>query len=227
MTIELVLFTYNEIEGSRVIVPRIPRDHANAIFAVDGGSTDGTVEYLEAQGIPVLRQGADKGRGAAFRIAFKHTNADALICFSPDGNEDPADIPKFRGLLEKGNDIVIASRMMKGAYNEEDEHLLRWRKWANLSFGWLANVFFNKAAWVSDTINGFRAVRTAAFAQLSPDGPGYTIEYQMSIRAMKKRLRIVEFPTREGARIGGESYAKSLPTGCAFLKLFWRELWLR
>ena len=34
-----------------------------------------------------------------------------------------------------------------------------------------------------------------------------------SIRAMKLGLRVAEIPTREGSRLGGESTAKSLPTG--------------
>jgi len=42
------------------------------------------------------------------------------LFFSPDGNENPADIPKFKPLLEQGNDIVIATRMTKTAHNEED-----------------------------------------------------------------------------------------------------------
>ena len=224
MTIGLVILTRNEIEGCRAIIPRIPRAAVDEIFAVDGGSTDGTVAYLEAQGIPVVAQGEEKGRGAAFRIAFRRTRADALICFSPDGNEEPDDIPRFRPLLEAGNDIVIASRMMKGARNEEDAQRLRWRKWANLAFGWCANRFFNRGPFVTDTINGFRAIRVPVFNTLQPDGPGYTIEYQTSIRAMKRGLKIAEFPTHEHPRIGGESMAKSIPTGVIFLRLLWREL---
>jgi hypothetical protein len=37
-------------------------------------------------------------------------------------------------------------------------------------------------------------------------------------------LAVSEFPTHEGARIGGESHAKSLPTGMQFLRLYWTEL---
>ena len=52
----------------------------------------------------------------------------------------------------------------------------------------------------------------------------YTIEFQMSIRAMKHRLRIVEFPTVEVPRLAGESGAPSLPTGLRFLRCLAREL---
>jgi len=223
MKIGLVILTYNEIEGCREIIPKIPRNAVDEIFTVDGGSTDGTIEYLKEQKIVVVKQGEEKGRGAAFRIAFQHTNCDALIFFSPDGNETPADILKFRPLLEQGNDMVIASRMMKGAYNEEDDLTFRWRKWANLTFGWFANISFNKKTWVTDTINGFRAIKKDAFEKIKPDGHGYTIEYQMSIRAMKAKLKIAEFPTYEDQRIGGESYAKAIPTGLVFIKMYFKE----
>jgi len=46
----------------------------------------------------------------------------------------------------------------------------------------------------------------------------------MSIRAMKLGLKVAEIPTQEGKRIGGESTAKSLPTGLIFLKILWREI---
>jgi len=36
-------------------VPNIPRESYDEIFAVDAGSTDGTIEYLESQGIPVFK----------------------------------------------------------------------------------------------------------------------------------------------------------------------------
>jgi hypothetical protein len=41
---------------------------------------------------------------------------------------------------------------------------------------------------------------------------------------MKLGLRVAEFPTVEGARIGGASDARSLPTGLRFLKLYFSEL---
>lgn len=224
MKISLVLLTLNEIDGVRVMIPKLPRDAVEEILAVDGGSTDGTREYFEEQSIRVVSQ-TSRGRGEAFRIAMQEAVGDALIFYSPDGNEDPADILRFRPLLEQGNDIVIASRMMKGAHNEEDDHLFRPRKWANNIFNTAANICFRrKGPWVSDSINGFRAITKDAFTLLKPDGAGFTIEYQMTIRAFKHRLKMVEFPTHEGARVGGETKASSLPTGWRFIKLLVWEM---
>lgn len=224
MTISLVLLTFNEIDGVRAMIPKIPRDSVDEIFVVDGGSTDGTCEFFTEQGIRVVSQ-QKKGRGEAFRVAFKEAKGDAIIFYSPDGNEDPNDIPKFRALVDAGNDMVIASRMMRGAFNEEDISWFRPRKWVNNAFNILANIFFRKEGpWVTDSINGFRAVTREAFEILKPDSVGYTIEYQMTIRAFKSRLNIVEFPTHEGQRVGGESKAPSLPTGWRFIKLLVWEI---
>ena len=222
----LIILTLNEIDGVRALHDQIPFHRVDEVFAVDGGSTDGTREFFTERGIRIVEQ-PSRGRGEAFLIAYEAASTDAMIFFSPDGNEDPADIPTFVEYLTQGYDLVIASRMMKGAVNEEDVDVFRWRKWANQTFTLAANGVWNRSSeYVSDTINGYRGITKKAFAQLWPDSDGYTIEYQTSIRAMKARLRIKEFPTNEGERIGGQSYARSLPTGLRMLRTFGRELLL-
>ncbi len=225
MKITLVILTKNEIQGVSTVVPKIPRGTVDEIIAVDGGSTDGTRQTLESMGVSVVPQ-TSPGRGEAFRIAVEKSRGDILIFFSPDGNEDPHDIPKFRQYFEDGADIVIASRMMKGAHNEEDENSFPIRKWVNQAFGLIANLFWNRSGkFVTDTINGYRAIKKEVFRELKLDGPGYTIEYQMSIRALKHKKKIVEFPTYESGRIGPGG-SPSLITGIAFIKCLWREILL-
>ena len=132
-----------------------------------------------------------KGRGEAFRIAFKNSSSDVLIFYSPDGNENPNDIIKIKNTFEKNHnfDIVIMSRMMDGAYNEEDDQFFKFRKWANNIFNLFANVIFNKNLtnnFITDSINGFRGFKRSSFNKLELDAIGYTIEYQSTIRAFKK-----------------------------------------
>lgn len=228
MKVTLCLLTRNERACLEKIFPTIPPpgEHAGyqAIVAIDGGSTDGTLEYFKEKGIPVVAQ-SRKGRGDAFLQAFAQIESDAYVFFSPDGNEDVKDLPRFKSHLEQGADLVIASRMMKGAYNEEDGQLLRFRKWANNAFNLLANLFFRRTGpFITDSINGFRGITRAAARRLQLDSLDYTIEYQMTIRALKAGLKIVEFPTHEGQRVAGETGAPSIPTGIRFLKKLFAEL---
>ena len=224
MKSSLIILTLNEIEGVRTLYDRIPFDAADECFVVDGGSVDGTMEFFKERGIRVVPQEI-KGRGEAFRIAVKEAKGDYLIFFSPDGNEDPSDIPKLIELLTKGYDIAIASRFLPDSRNEEDDLLFPWRAWANRTFTYIANIIWNtNRNYITDTINGYRAIKKEAFNKLNIDAPGFVIEYQMSIRAMKSGLKVVEIPTIEGQRIGGESTAKSIPTGFIFMKHLLREI---
>jgi glycosyltransferase involved in cell wall biosynthesis len=218
----------NERACLEVMLPTVPQPGPGAGFdrmiAVDGGSTDGTLDLLRKANIEVLEQ-TRRGRGAAYLEAMERYSADAYLFFSPDGNEDVRDLPKFRQHLEAGADLVIASRMMAGAVNEEDGQFFKPRKLANRSFNLAANLLFGRGApFVTDSINGFRAVRRSLAERLKLDAADYTIEYQMTIRALRAKARIVEFPTHEHPRIAGETGAPSLPTGIAFMRRLFTEL---
>ena len=118
--------------------------------------------------------------------------------------------------------MVIASRFMQNARNEEDGQVFKFRAWANRAFTLLANLLFRGK--LTDSINGYRAIKKEAFEKLKLDAQGYAVEYQMSIRALKLGLKIKEIPTIEGKRIGGTSGAEAIPTGIKFLYYLIREI---
>lgn len=217
----LVILNYNEIEALEKIFHQIPLDQVDEAFVVDGGSTDGSVEFLKSKGLRVITQ-QRKGRGEAFRIGIKEAKGDYVVFFSPDGNEDPKDIIKLFHLLKQGNDMAIASRFLPGARNDEDDLTFRWRAWANRCFTFIANSIWKGK--ITDTINGFRGVRKKSFLAMRPTTDAFTIEYQMSIRALKLKLKVAEIPTYEGDRIGGYVKAKSIPTGIRFVIFLFKEL---
>jgi glycosyltransferase involved in cell wall biosynthesis len=223
-TVSLVLIVRNEELGLRDILPRIPYDLFDDHFAVDGNSTDGSVAVLESQGVRVYQQ-SEQGLGAAMIEARGLLATDALIFFHPDGNEDPADLPRMVELLRQNKEFVVASRMIPGAANEDDSKILKWRKWANMGFALLANVSFARGGnRTTDVTNGFRGVTLAAWDKMNLSSRDLTMDFQMVIRALKAGIAITEFPTHEGHRIEGATNFASLPTGIAELKLVWREI---
>jgi len=129
---------------------------------------------------------------------------------------------KIFKLLEKGYDVVNASRFMKGSRNDEADKLIKLRAWANQTFTLIANIAFKGR--MTDCINGLKGFKKEAFRKMKPDAKGFAIEFQISMRAMKLGLNIKEIPTIEGDRIGGESTASSIPTGWKLLKLLCREI---
>ena len=103
MKIALCLLTRNERECLETVFPLIPPpgDGFDTLYAIDGGSTDGMVEFFREKGVACISQ-KNRGRGDAMMTAFAEIEADAYIFFSPDGNEDPKDLGVFRKHLEGG-----------------------------------------------------------------------------------------------------------------------------
>ena len=123
-------------------------------------------------------------------------------------------------------DLVIGSRMMFGATNEEDIKFFRPRKVGNKFFSFIAYILFGlgRLKYISDPINGFRALKIESWSKSNLKSTGYSIEYEISIESYKKKLRVYEFPTVEMQRIGGQSQATAIKTSFALLKTLFFKL---
>jgi glycosyltransferase involved in cell wall biosynthesis len=53
MKTTLLVMALNEIDAMKAILPQIKSDWVDQIVICDGGSTDGTAEWAEAQGYTV------------------------------------------------------------------------------------------------------------------------------------------------------------------------------
>lgn len=224
MTVGLCLITWNEIEGCKHDVPLIDRSKFDQVYCVDGGSTDGTVEYLKEQGIEVYRQTA-KGLNQACIDGCNFCKCDAFVFFHPKGSIPVEDTYKFREYFEKGYELVVGSRMMKESHNEEDDKFLKPRKWFVLSLGLAAKILFKREGnTVWDTLHGFRGMTVEAFNKCTISNMNPSIDIEMVCRSYKFRLKRIEFPTTESARIAGETHFKAWATGKKLLKYLWWEI---
>lgn len=224
MKVSLCLIVWNELKGCEMDVPRLPLDQFDEVYAVDGGSTDGTVEYLKSRGIPVHKQ-PKRGLNAAYVHANDMATGDAVVVYFPKGTLPVEDVLKFRPLFEAGNQLVVASRQIAGSVNEEDIHLLRPRKWAVLCLATLAALLWRREGYfVRDVLHGFKGWTRDAFQKMKVLDYGLSIDIEMVVRAYKLHLPRCEFPAREEARGYGETHFKIWPTGKRLLAYLWFEL---
>ena len=230
----LLVMTLNELEGMKLIMPQIPGGCVDQIIVVDGGSTDGTVEWARENGYDVHVQRRTGIRHAYFEV-FPRIKCDCVISFSPDGNSLPEAIPQLVAKIGEGYDLVIASRYLPGAGSEDDDWLTGFGNWL---FTRTVNVLHG--AHYTDVMVMLRAFRRSLVEELDlmnekayalPEKLFNTViswEPLMSVRAAKAGVKIGEIPAAEPARITGKRKLQLWRWGAAYYFQFWAErvVWL-
>jgi glycosyltransferase involved in cell wall biosynthesis len=182
------------------------RPYAGQVFVVVGHSTDDTSELAARSGAKVLKDGG-RGKGEAIRRAIPHIRTPVTVFLDADGSHDPEDIPLLvEPILADEADHVTASRLRGGSselHGGFDEFL----RLAGSSFITACiNRRFNCR--LSDTQNGFRALRTSVLQQLDLRENITTIEQEMIIKTLRRGGRMAEVPSHEHRRAHGRSHIR-------------------
>lgn len=229
MKVTLLIPTLNEIEGMRQIMPQIKKEWVDQILVVDGGSSDGTIDYAKQNGYDVLVQ-KKKGIRHAYIEAIPHIKGETLITFSPDGNSIPELIPSLIKKMEEGYDMVIASRYAAGAKSDDDDPITAFGNWLFTS---LINLLYRSH--YTDAMVMYRIYKTELLKTLDIDkDSSYQPEEKLfrttigcepllSIRAAKKKLKCTDIPGDEPPRIGGQRKLKIMKWGFAYMFEVFRE----
>ena len=230
MKTTLLVMTLNELEGMKAIMPKIHADWVDQIIVVDGGSTDGTIEWAREQGYEVYVQ---KQRG--FRHAYEEVmplvKGDVLITFSPDGNSIAELLPDLIAKMREGYDMVIASRYLGPAQSADDDIVTAFGNWLFtktiniLHGGRYTDVMVIYRAYKKQLVYDLGLLDDEAYS--TPErlfGTKISWEPLLSCRAAKRRLKIAEIPGDEPPRIGGERKLQVLRWGAAYYFQFLREL---
>src|SRR5262245_247476 len=159
MKTTILALTLNEIEGVQAILPKIDPQWYSQLIVVDGGSTDGTIEWCRAQGYEVYVQKRRGIRFAYFEV-LPLIRGDVVLTLSPDGNCAPEVIPSILEAVAEGNDLVIGSRYFKSK-SEDDDILTGFGNWL---FTRTVNAL-HRASY-TDVMVIYRAFRTALIYEL-------------------------------------------------------------
>ena len=209
-------------EASTVgVVVRECLNYAAKVIVVEGGSTDRTAEIAAAAGARVVRD-PGQGKGGALRLAARHVDTPICVFVDADGSHDPIDIPELVAPIKAGlADHVSGSRLLGGSdelHGGGDEFL---RLTGSAFITYMINKRFG--ARLSDSQNGFRAIRTEVFRRLKLRSRHTTIEMEMIIATLAAGLRLAEVPTHERPRAAG--YSKiSLSRPATWLAYGWTLL---
>ncbi|MEI7670495.1 MAG: glycosyltransferase family 2 protein [Deltaproteobacteria bacterium] len=173
------------------------------VLVVDGHSPDGTAEIARALGTRVLFD-RGKGKGEAIRSVIPHLEREITVFIDADGSHDPADIPALvRPILAGEVDHVSGSRLIGGSSELHGGFDECFRLMGSSFITACINHRFRVS--LSESQNGFRAIRTAVLRDLGLMEKITTIEQEMIIKTLKKGYRMGEIPSHEHKRKAGYS----------------------
>lgn len=207
----VVLPTYNEILNVeamlRALRSAVPECN---VLVVDDSSPDGTGDHAtriagELSQIDVLRRTTKSGLGGAYRAGFRwgiEHGYDHFVEIDCDFSHDPKALPSLLDAADS-NDVVIGSRYVPGG------HIPQWsypRRMLSRGGNQYATLMLGLG--VADSTAGYRvyskkALEAIDYETVSAGGYGFQIE--MTYRAKRAGLSIVEVPISFTDRELGES----------------------
>ena len=208
--VSIVVPTYNEAETIRSFLSRLRAALDGSglcyeVLVVDDDSPDGTWRIVEEESrrdgrIRLVRRIGEKGLATAVIEGIRRARGRYVVVMDADLQHPPDKVLDLVREAEKGYDIVVASRYMKGG---GVEGWSRVRLLMSMASSILAKIFVAEARKTSDPMSGFFLVRRDSIDLDSLKPRGYKI--LLEILAKTPKARVSDIPYIFRRRAGGES----------------------
>jgi dolichol-phosphate mannosyltransferase len=194
----LILPTYDEATSLAAVVAAARAALAAEdlhLLVVDDASPDGTGALAERLGAEVLHRPAKLGLGSAYVAGFAHAldRGAELICqLDADGSHEPAALAGMLALARGGADLVLGSRYVPGGGIAGWSPLRRAVSRAGCAY---ARAVLRVP--VRDLTGGMKVWRAPALRAIEPAtvrSQGYAFQVELTHRALRRGLRVVETP---------------------------------
>jgi len=196
--ISVIIPALNEEESIGQVLNDIPGEIVEEVIVVDNGSSDNTVTVSKGLGANVILEPL-KGYGAACLkgISILKQDTDIVVFLDADYSDYPQDLHTVvKPIINDNADMVIGSRM---SGEREKGALLPQAIFGNKLATFLIRVFWG---FKYTDLGPFRAIKYRDLLALNMTDKNFGWTVEMQIKALKKRLRIVEVPVRYRKRIG-------------------------
>jgi glycosyltransferase involved in cell wall biosynthesis len=144
------------------------------------------------------------GKGFAMRAGVAAAKQRVIVFLDADGSHDPSAIPNLVApILDGEADHVAGSRMLGGS----SELFYSFSEFIRLVGNHAITLVLNYKYKVrlTDSQNGYRAIRKETFENLNPTAKHSTIEQELTTKSLEMGVRFIEVPTHEYARRTGSS----------------------
>lgn len=221
MKVSIVIPTLNEEKNLPIVLEELKKMNCiDEIIVVDGHSEDRTVDIAKKFSCKIIYD--DKGKGSALRKGMNMARGGVVVNMDADCSMIPKEILLLKAGIEAGYDVCMGSRFIQGGGTED---MPLFRKMGNKFFVLLVNSFWGMN--YSDLCYGYRAFRKYAIKDLDLKRNGFGIETEISIKAAKRGLKILEVPSFEKSRKYGRGNLRTFKDGWNILNTIFYEFFKR
>jgi glycosyltransferase involved in cell wall biosynthesis len=195
LSIGVVIPCYNEEEGVREVIGRMPQE-VDEVVVVDNNCTDRTAEVAASLGARVV-PAKTPGYGAAYKAGLRAVQSDIVVTLDGDGTYPPEEIPRLvQTLLDQRLDFLSASR-----FPLDDPRAMGFsNRLGNGVLTVAAALLFFKP--IRDSQSGMWVFRRTALERLRLTSDGMAFSEEIKLEAVLRGLRFGEAHIPYGARVG-------------------------
>ncbi len=202
--LSVILPTYNEVENIAYLVRAIDialKDDKE-IIVVDDNSPDGTsgaVERLIREGevkeLRLITRMHNRGLTNSIKEGINNARGEIIVWLDCDFSMPPEVIPKLVAEIDRGYDVAVGSRFMKGGSFKRATSGSQ-DSWLAVLLSRLMNVFIRVVLGFSfkDYTSGFIAIRRNIFRQIELKGDYGEYFIDLMFRVLMAGYKVVEVP---------------------------------
>jgi glycosyltransferase involved in cell wall biosynthesis len=196
-----------------------------SVLVVDDGSADDTAGAARRAGAAVLRLSRRKGKGGALNCGLKRAEGEVILLLDADLGKTAREARSLLlPILEGQADMTIArfpeTRRRSGFGLVKGLARKGIKYFTGLDLG--------------SPLSGQRALRRDVLGKVTPLAPGFGVEVELTVKAVRAGLRILEVPVEMDNRDYGRSLQgfchrgkQFLAVAAALTRMFFKKFWVK
>lgn len=199
MKLSIIIPVFNEEKTVAEIIKRVKavkiKDITTEIIVVDDGSTDKTLSLVPKEGVRLIKQPMNMGKGAAVKRGIDEASGDYIIIQDADLEYDPNFISELiQPIIDGKAKVVYGTRLRRlpNMKNEERTGRFLLHYLGNRSLSLITSILYG--SWLTDMETCYKLFPAKAGKKFKLNARRFDFEPEITAKLLKAGYKILEIP---------------------------------